>query len=339
LRENRTHFRSHFSIAAKYTKVLFIMIDCHNHIGAELLSYLHGDFPYGQHLEDMVTHGGELGIRRWVVFPMVSNLSLNLDAMREGKITSDGALASVPYEFENARMMREIYDYFPDEGAKVWPFAMFDPNRNVAGQVAALRQLKEKYPFYGLKVQATIIQSPITGLNGEGGAFLDLCAEWDIPMLIHSSVLPSDIWSQASDIVDIAKSRPDVRFNIAHSCRFDRTQLDRIAELPNAWFDCSAHRIHCDLAIKESAVVAPPDRRFKSDYNSPSIVLNDLAAAYPGKMMWGSDSPYYSWVAMAGDAPYSLRSTYDLEVGTLLALPVGVQHEVSETNTLAWLKL
>jgi predicted TIM-barrel fold metal-dependent hydrolase len=151
--------------------------------------------------------------------------------------------------------------------------------------------------------------------------------------------LPSDIWSQASDIVDIAKSRPDVRFNIAHSCRFDRTQLDRIAELPNAWFDCSAHRIHCDLAIKESAVVAPPERRFKSDYNSPSTVLLDLAMTYPGKMMWGSDSPYYSWVAMDGDAPYSLRSTYDLEVATLLALPMSIQQEVSETNTLSWLKL
>ncbi|MEO6906561.1 MAG: amidohydrolase family protein, partial [Abditibacteriaceae bacterium] len=257
----------------------------------------------------------------------------------EGKITTEGAIATVPYEFENRRMMMEIYDLFQEEGEKVWPFAMFDPNRNVAGQVIALRQLKERYPFYGLKVQATIIQSPITGLNSEGGAFLDLCAEWDIPMLIHSSVLPSDVWSQASDIVDIAKSRPDVRFNIAHSCRFDRTQLDRIAELPNTWFDCSAHRIHCQLAVWETAVVAPPERRFQSDYNSPSIVLSDLAAAYPNKMLWGSDSPYYSWVAMDGDVPYSLRSTYDLEVATLLALPTGVQHEVSETNTLAWLKI
>lgn len=315
------------------------MIDCHNHIGVELGSYLHGDFPYGQHLEDMVTRGGGLGIRRWVVFPMVTNLSLSMAAMREGTISTEGALAKVPYEFENYRMMMEIYDLFQDEGEKVWPFAIVDPGRNVTGQVAALRKLKEKYPFYGLKIQATIIQSPITALNDVGSVFLDLCAEWDIPILIHSSVLPSDMWSQASDIVDIAKSRPDVRFCIAHSCRFDRAQLDRIAELPNAWFDCSAHRIHCDLAIRESAVVAPPERRFKSDFNNPSMVLHDLAKAYPGKMMWGSDSPYYSWVAMAGDAPYSLRSTYALEVGTLLALPMGMQQEVSEANTLAWLQM
>jgi len=315
------------------------MIDCHNHIGAELLSYLHGDFPYGQQLEDLVTNGGALGIRRWVVFPMVSNLSLSISAMRRGDITTEGALASVPYEFENQRMMREMHDYFPDHGAKVWPFAMFDPGRNVEGQVKALRSLYERYPFQGLKVQATIIQSPITQLNGEGGAFLDLCEEWDIPMLIHSSVLPSDVWSQASDIVDIAKSRPGVRFNIAHSCRFDRTQLDRIAELPNAWFDCSAHRIHCDLVLRESAVVAPPERRFQSNYNDPAQVLHDLAIAYPGKMMWGSDSPYYSWVAMDGDAPYSLRSTYDLEVQAVQALPEKMQEEIGETNILEWLKI
>lgn len=300
---------------------------------------MHGDFPYGQHLEDMVTHGREIGIRRWVVFPMVSNLSLSVAAFREGKITTEGALENVPYEFENWRMMQEIYDLFPEEGAHVWPFAILDPARNVAGQVAALRRLREKYPFYGLKIQATIIQSPITALNGEGAAFLDLCAEWDIPMLIHSSVLPSDVWSQASDIVDIAKSRPEVRFCIAHSCRFDRTQLDRIAELPNAWFDCSAHRIHCDLVLRGSAVVAPPERRFKSEYGSPSQVLHDLAVAYPGKMMWGSDSPYYSWVAMDGALPLSLRSTYDLEVGALLALPAGLTHEISETNILNCLKL
>lgn len=107
------------------------MIDCHNHIGTELLSYLHGDFPYAQQLEEMVITGGALGIHRWVVFPMVSNLSLSIPQMREGIITTEGALENVPYEFENARMMREIYEYFPDHGTSVWPFAMFDPLRNV----------------------------------------------------------------------------------------------------------------------------------------------------------------------------------------------------------------
>ncbi|MEO6906950.1 MAG: hypothetical protein ABI210_03580, partial [Abditibacteriaceae bacterium] len=100
------------------------MIDCHNHIGVELSSYFYGNFPYAQQLEDMVTHGGKLSIRRWVVFPMVTNLSLSMAAMHEGKITTEGAIATVPYEFENRRMMMEIYDLFQEEGEKVWPFAM-----------------------------------------------------------------------------------------------------------------------------------------------------------------------------------------------------------------------
>lgn len=76
----------------------------------------------------------------------------------------------------------------------------------------ALRRLRKKYFFYGLKVQATIIQAPITNLNTEDGVFLDLCEEWDIPMLIHSSINPIDTWSQASDIVDIARIAPQCAF-------------------------------------------------------------------------------------------------------------------------------
>src|SRR5690606_4515208 len=90
---------------------------------------------------------------------------------------------------------------------------------------------------------------------------------------------------------------PNVRFCVAHSLRYDREQLDRLAQMPNAWFDCSAHRIHCDLAVANSGSIAPLERRFDSDYTRPAQVLRDLAEAYPNKMMWGSDSPFYSYVA------------------------------------------
>lgn len=313
-------------------------IDCHNHVGVELLHYLHGDFPYAQHLEVLVREGRELGVRKWIIFPMVTHLALSVDAMREGKIVR-GGIAEVPYKYENRRLMQEIYELFPEEGRDAIPFAMFDVASNIGGQVQALRKLREEYSFYGLKTQATITQSHITNLKGEARAFLELAEEWDIPVLIHSSVLESDEWSQARDILDVAESTPNVRFCVAHSLRFDREQLDRLNAMPNCWFDCSAHRIHCDLAVQNNPIVASKERRFDSDYTRPAQVLRDLAEAYPNKLMWGSDSPYYSYVGRIEGNLFALRSTYAQEVAALRALPVGLQQEISETNTLNCLKM
>jgi predicted TIM-barrel fold metal-dependent hydrolase len=315
-----------------------MLIDCHNHVGIELVSYFSGAFPYGQHLQTMVQEGRELGVRRWIVFPMVSHLALNLEAMRKGKMQL-GGLEKVPYAWENRRMMQEIYELFPEEGKDTIPFAMFDPARNIAGQEKALRQLRQEYSFYGLKTQPTILQSPITKLKEEARIFLELAEEWDIPVLIHSSVLESDIWSQARDILDVAETAPNVRFIVAHSARFDREQLNRLNAMPNCWFDCSAHRIHCDLAVQDNPIVASRERRFDSDYSRPAQVLRDLAQAYPNKLMWGSDSPYYSYVGVHDGMTIRLASTYAQEVSVVHALPLELQREIGETNTLACLKM
>ncbi len=314
------------------------LIDCHNHVGVELIHYYTQSFPYCQHLIHMTDEGRAIGVNRWIVFPFVTHLGLDQDALRQGKIVTatDG---TVPYIYENRRLMHEIYDLFPEAGKDTIPFAMFDPARKVPEQAKALRALREQYPFYGLKTQTTITQSPITLLKGEAKVFLELAEEWDIPVLIHSSVLESDVWAQARDILDIAEATPNVRFCVAHSLRFDGEQLDRLAQMPNAWFDCSAHRIHCDLAVANSASIAPIGRRFDSDYSRPAQVLRDLAEAYPNKMMWGSDSPFYSYVATHSNSVMRLISTYALEVAAVHALPLHLQKEIGETNTLNCLQL
>ena len=314
-----------------------MLIDCHNHLGVELGSYLREEFPYAQHLETLVREGQAHGIERFVVFPMASNFAMNLRALREGEISLEDGLETVPYAFENRRMLRETNELFPEAGRAAIPFAFFDPFREVQAQIEELGRLRKDYKIYGLKTQTTMLQSPITSLREEGRAFLDLASEWDVPLLIHSSVLPSDIWAQAQDIIDIAGENPDVRFNAAHSCRFDREQLDRIAALPNIWFDCSAHVIHCALAAKNSPIVAPPERRFASDYNDAARVLRDLAEAYPEKLMWGSDSPYYSFVANVDGKPFALLSSYVQEADALHRLPENLKQRVAHDNIQAWL--
>lgn len=306
------------------------VIDCHNHAGVELLAYLRGDFPYAQMLPQMVGEGrAAAGVTHWIVFPMVSNLSLDIAGMREGLIRTDNALETVPYAWENRRLLDELHTQYPQYLPHVFPFAMFDPMRNPHAQANALRALRAEYPFYGLKTQTTILQSFVSALRGEGRVLLELANEWNLPVLIHSSVHPQDPWAQASDILDIVEQTPGVRFCVAHSCRFDQTQLERVTRLPNAWFDCSAHIIHCELACRNGLAVAPPARRFASDYARPDQVLRDLAQAYPGKLVWGSDSPYYSFAPKNGGG---LWSSYADEGACLHALPPPLVREIAFAN-------
>ncbi len=315
-----------------------MIIDCHNHVGADFMFWLRGDFPYAQHLITMTSEGGALGVDRWIVFPFVINLSLKIEALRHGEIVY-GGLEKVPYAFENRRLLRELCELFPEEGKRCLPFAMLDPMREQAGQIAELRKLRGESKFYGLKLQTTMLQSFIQTLGEEGRGFIELAAEWDIPFLIHSSVADDDPWAQARDILAIAEKFPHVRFCLAHSCRYDRECLERVNALPNTWFDCSAHCIHCDGAQADLPYIAPRARRFDTDYTDPARVIADLAAAYPRKFMWGSDSPYYSYVAMLGSERIALISTYAREVAALKAQPPEVLARIADKNIRAWLKL
>jgi predicted TIM-barrel fold metal-dependent hydrolase len=317
-----------------------MIIDCHNHVGADLLFYLHGDFPYAQHLVAMHDEGRGLGVDRWIVFPFVTHAALDIHAFWNNEIRDEeNKLHEVPYAFENRRLMREIYDLFPDEGKRMLPFVMVDPMRNTAAQAKELRKLRADYRFYGIKMQTTILQADIKHLNGAGKVFLELAEEWDLPFLIHSSIADSDLWAQCSDILDIAEANPHLRFLLAHSCRYDKPSLDRVNELPNTWFDCSAHRIHCEGVVREMPFVAKKHRRFDTDYTDPARVIADLAAAYPTKFCWGSDSPFYSYAAEINSEVVRLISTYKKEVDALTANPKAVVERIASTNTRSFLKL
>lgn len=314
-----------------------MIIDCHNHLGTDLLFYLHGDFPYAQDVPTLERDANYAGVSHFLVFPMVSYAAMDVDALKQGRIELGGNLEKVPYAFENRRMCTELYGYFPAAGARSIPFAMIDPARRVDEQIVELTALCKEYPIAGLKIQATIIRSHIETLGTIGRKFLDFARDNDLPFLIHSSILPSDEWSQCRDILKIVRENPDIRFCIAHSCRFHKPSLDEIAELPNAWFDCSAHRIHCFLAVKDGGSVAIPSERFPSNYEDTGQVLRDLATTYPDKLMWGSDSPFYSYVAKSENGFTHLISSYAEEVADLKSIPQPLFEKVACENTLNFL--
>lgn len=310
------------------------LIDVHSHIGVEVGFYLRGFQPYGLDWPTLSGMSRRAGIRQVVVFPMPTYLGS--EALGTAGIIPriDGISAGVPYAFENLRQAREL-GRFPDTGVRALPFWMVDPERACDEQVLALRKLRSEHSCFGFKMQGTIIRSRVLGLLHQGGCLLDLAEEWDLPFLIHSSIDPTDTWSQASDILSVVRARPKVRFILAHSCRFDVESLNEIASLPNAWFDPSAHGIHCTLAVADSPAVATKERRFDSDYSNPARVLADLACAYPDKLCWGSDAPFDSYM----DDQMSLPGGYDAEISYLKQLSADALRRVANKNTNAFLGL
>jgi hypothetical protein len=64
-----------------------MLIDCHNHLGADLLFYLHGDFPYSQQLvADDSRRAGRSASRTGSRFPFVSYAAMDVTKFRTGGI-------------------------------------------------------------------------------------------------------------------------------------------------------------------------------------------------------------------------------------------------------------
>lgn len=310
-------------------------VDCHTHIGIDPVFYVEGSFPYAQQYRSLVEEARSHGIDRLVTFPFVNYFGM--EGLKVAPPRIDGVDFTVPYAFENERMLAEIFELNADLAPVAIPFVILDPARRQAAQVDSLRALRERYPIRGFKIQPTVIQAPIRELLSSGRCLVELAAEWDLPVLIHSSISPDDVWSQAADILDVAEAWPGVRFCLAHSCRFDRPSLERLGSLTNTWFDCSAHCIHCDCAVDGLNVIAAPERRVEADYTRPDLVLKVLAEMLPDRLMWGSDAPFYSYAAKHDATPLRLLSSYAREVAALDMLSERQKTAVLHDNTVRFL--
>ena len=216
-----------------------------------------------------------------------------------------------------------------DAGHRLLPFAMFDPARAVAQQLAALEPIISR--IHGLKTQSTVLRSPVRALLDQGRPLMDLAAAHDLPVLFHTSI--NDPWAHVSDCLAVASAFPAVRFHLAHSCRFHAPLLRACAAMPNVWVDCSAHLAHCELARADSPVVASADDRVYADYTRPEQVLAAIFDLLGGRYMWGSDHPFMSWC----DDTLRLRYTYGQEIAVVRALPESIQLSMLSTAPRAWL--
>lgn len=309
-----------------------MLYDIHNHIGMDLGFYLRGWWPYAATAQDMIQHLDAHGIDRAIVFPFGLPSAFDPYAFAQRhkvELLHD----RTPFDLENPMLLTELERL--DPAHRLDALMMFDPTRRVSEQMRNLESLfaRSGRGPVGLKVQATILESPIRGLLGVGRPIMEFADARRLPVLIHTSINRADTWSQAGDCLDVAEAFPGARFNLAHSLRFSVPHLNRARALPNVWVDCAAHLNHCEAARRDWPLVADKPTRLDADYHNPTAVLAALHDMLGDRMLWGSDNPFMSWC----DDEFRLLYSYEKEVAALKALPPHVVHAIASKNPEAWL--
>jgi predicted TIM-barrel fold metal-dependent hydrolase len=300
--------------------------DVHTHVGLDTGFYLRSWWPYAATARDLLEQMDANGIDRAVCFPFTLPSAFDTYAFAErNEITL--LPGRFPFDRENALLAQEIERV---GGGRLLQFAMFDPAREIARQVDAIRPLLGKVA--GLKTQSTVLRSSVRTLLDAGRPLMELAAANDLPVLFHTAV--NDPWAQVSDCLAVARAFPKVRFNLAHSCRFHEPLLRECAATANVWVDCSAHLAHCQLARENRGAVAPVNERVKADYTQPIQVLEAVHAIVGAKYMWGSDNPFMSWY----DDKLRIIYTYQQEMDVVRQLPEPIRNSMLTDAPQAWLK-
>ncbi len=305
-----------------------MMYDVHTHVGMDPAMFLRGWWPYAATAQDLLGHMDAHGIDRAVCFPFVIPSAFDPYVFAE-RFEFELLPGRAPYDRENALLCQECERI--DLQRRLRVLAMFDPARCVDEQMRNLEPLKGR--ITGLKTQTEVTRSPIKALLKEGRALMAFAERHDMPVLVHTAVVPTDRFSRVEDCLEVAAAYPKVRFNLAHSLRFHAGFLRQAAATPNVWVDCSAHLAHCQLARDNHPAIAPKDQRVDADYTRPTEVLAAVHAILGGRYLWGSDTPYMSWCDDAIRAVF----TYGEEVAALRALPDAARRSMADEAPRAWL--
>ncbi len=319
------------------------VIDIHNHIGSSLKAFACREYPYAQSIEGLYYRQLACNVDVSVVFPCSPDLFFEpVELLTGSRVPARRPLSDVPYGTENAMVLNEVFEFCPELQHRFIPFICVDPGREIPAQIRALERLDERYPLYGIKISPVFCQSRIIELLDAGRDLLDFARERDLPLLIHSSADIQEIYTKPDDLFAVIAANPDLRFCLAHCLNFDRRYLKRMAESPNVWVDTAAIKIQVRMIQENYAIVRPPEHRLDVDYSDYRRAMIGLVDAFPDRVIWGSDSPYYVYIcrrkqAEGRYAEYRLKATYEDEKAALDALAPHLRVKVANTNSLSFL--
>ena len=313
-------------------------IDIHTHAGIQIREAAQISFPYCSSIEDLSYRQRANGVDVAVVFPISPAFYYDLPThVESGKLVPPAngkPISAAPYERENRLLLTDVYRFCPEHSHRFLPFISVVPGRNVPEQIAVLQELEREFPIYGVKISPILAQSKALELLGPGEAFLEFFAERNWPILFHASLDPTDEYSQMDDIMKVIERHSELRYCLAHSLGCQKYYLDWSKEQPNVWVDTSALKIQVELfgeAHRKS-----PAGMLDLDYDDHCKVMQGLVATYPKTIIWGSDSPYHSYITrrLQGEGVYRefrLKGTYEQEKEALDSL-TPAQREQNHAN-------
>ena len=284
------------------------IIDVHSHVGVSLKAYGLGEYPYAQTIEGLAYRQDAGPVDANVVFPFTADLYFEPTRLMDGEmVPARNPISKTPYGLENRLLMREVFRFCPELSSRFLPFVSVDPARAVHEQIAELEALDREFPIYGIKVNPTGCQSKASELLGDGGPLLDFAEERNMPLTFHVTTLSDDPYSQASDTFRIVESRPGLRFCLAHCLLFNKGFLERAQGARNVWVDTAAMKIQVDLVRGLFEGEVPRSSVIDADYSDHVQVMRTLCEMFPETIVWGTDSPAYSYICTRRSAPLVVR--------------------------------
>ena len=317
-------------------------LDIHSHAGVSLKAYACQEYPYAATIEGLAGQQAAHGVDANVVFPFTADLFFDPVWLAKGRNRpARRPLSPSPYAVENELLLREAYEFCPELSARFLPFVSVDPGRKIREQERALRALARRFPVYGIKINPVLCQSRITGLLGRGGALLDLAREMDWPLLLHTTSVLEEAYSNADLTFRVVERNPDLRWCLAHAILFHRGWLRRADGMPNVWVDTAALKIQVQL-VRDNPDVLPRPQRLDADFRDHRKVMRALMDEFPDTIVWGSDAPAYSYICrrMQSEGVFTefrLKATYADEVEALDALPPALRRRACNANSLDFL--
>ena len=140
----------------------------------------------------------------------------------------------------------------------------------------------------------------------------------------------------------VIEANPHLRFCLAHCIGFHAGFLQRADEMPNVWVDTAALKIQVQCAHENNRIIAPEAERLEGDYSDHTKILGALMSRYPDTIMWGTDSPWYTFIChrKQGEGSYPefrLKARYEDEIAALDSLPADARTRACNTNVLKFL--
>jgi predicted TIM-barrel fold metal-dependent hydrolase len=320
------------------------LIDIHAHIGVSLRAYGTQSFPYAQTLEGLYYRQRLHGIDYNVVFPFSSDLYADIARFVGTGIfePAEEPISPSPFAIENNLVFKEVFQFCPELSDRFLPFVSIDTGRAIEAQMKALEKIAENYPIYGIKVLGVATQTKVIKLLSESRAFLDFAESRDIPMLFHTTPTKDDEYSNVTDVLKVVEKRPGIRFCLAHCILFHKKYLDIAHQADNVWVDTAALKIQIDTLMDYMGDGVDKKDLVDADFSDFRKVMKFLCDAYPDTIIWGTDSPFYSYITRRRQGKdtyreFRYKGTYEDEVAALRSLPQEQMLRAGSINAINFL--